>query len=259
MRNLLLYLSYDGTAYHGWQVQENAPTVQQTFQDAWQKICGTRDNVVGCSRTDAGVHANMFCCNVRTDNPISCQKLIAALNAVLPEDIAVNRCVEVPYEFHARYDCVKKEYIYRIWNAPTPSPFLRGRAWHYAFPLDEAALNRAAQAFVGTHDFTAFCSSGSSVEEKTRTVVSCSVTRTGEEVDVRIAADGFLYNMVRIIVGTLIAVAQGKTQADSLPDVIESKDRNRAGATAPPQGLYLNRVWYGGDTDEAKTKVPCEG
>ncbi|MBR6004772.1 MAG: tRNA pseudouridine(38-40) synthase TruA [Clostridia bacterium] len=247
MRNLLLELAYNGKAYHGWQVQENAPTVQQTFQDAWEQITGTRDNVTGCSRTDTGVHANMFCCNIRTETPLDCEKLITALNAVLPEDIAVRKCIEVPFEFHARYDCVSKEYIYRILNSPVPSPFLNGLVWQYKYPLDEKLLDRCAKHFLGKHDFSAFCSAGSSVEDTVRTVKNAQVSRQGNEVVFTIEADGFLYNMVRIITGTLIAVSQGKIKEEDIPSIIESKDRSLAGPTAPPHGLYLNKVSYGGE------------
>lgn len=250
MRNLLLTLSYNGSAYHGWQVQENAPTVQQTFQDAWEHICSKRENVVGCSRTDAGVHANMFCCNVRSETSLSCEKLVTALNAVLPDDISVLSCREVPYEFHARYDCVSKEYIYRIYNSPVPSPFLGGMVWNYKYPLDEKLLDSCAKRFVGTYDFAAFCASGSSVEDTTRTVYSAGVERNGAEIIFRIEANGFLYNMVRIITGTLIAVSQGKISPDNIEKIILSKDRELAGPTAPPQGLYLNKVNYGGERIE---------
>lgn len=247
MRNLLLTISYDGSAYHGWQVQQNAVTVEEVFQDAWEKINGKRENVVGCSRTDAGVHANMFCLNVRTETALGCEKLVTALNAVLPFDIAVKACREVPYEFHARYDCKSKEYIYRILNSPVRSPFLNGKVWHYKPRLDEELLNTAAQGFLGEHDFSAFCASGSSVEDNHRTVLHAGVRREGDEVIFTVEADGFLYNMVRIMVGTLIGVAQGKIGADEIPEIIESKNRERAGVTAPPEGLYLNAVNYGGD------------
>ena len=126
MRNLLLTIQFDGSAYHGWQVQQNAVTVQETLQDALQQICRNRDNIVGCSRTDAGVHANMYCCNMRTESPIECSKLVNALNALLPRDIAALSCEEVDFDFHARYDCKSKEYIYKIWNSPNKNPFLFG-------------------------------------------------------------------------------------------------------------------------------------
>ena len=244
MRNVLLTLSYDGKAYHGWQVQANAPSVQQTLQDAWEHICRKRDNVVGCSRTDAGVHANMFCCNVRTENEMPCDKLCTALNAVLPFDISVLKCNEVPYDFHARYDCKSKEYIYRIHNSPVRSPFLHGYAWHYKYPIDEKMLDECAKQFIGTYDFTSFCASGSSVEDNTRTVMAAGVERQGDEVVFRIEANGFLYNMVRIITGTLIGVSQGKIDKDGIADIILAKNRSAAGVTAPPEGLYLNKVNY---------------
>lgn len=244
MRNLLLTLCFDGGNYHGWQVQANAHSVQQALQDCCEQICGTRDNIIGCSRTDAGVHANMYCCNIRTENLISCEKLIQALNAVLPDDIAVTDCREVPYEFHARYDCVSKEYIYRIWNSPVKNPFLRGRALHYKYDLDAEMLNAQAQQFIGTYDFSAFCAAGSSVEDTVRTVFSAQVKRSGNEVVFTVRANGYLYNMVRIMVGTLLYIAQGKIERDSIGDIILARDRARAGITAAPQGLYLNKVEY---------------
>lgn len=249
MRNLLLTLAFDGTAYHGWQVQANAVTVQRTVQDAWERICGVRDNLVGCSRTDAGVHANMFCCNLRTEAELACDRLQTALNAVLPRDISVLSCREVPYEFHARYDCSSKEYIYRLWNAQVRSPFEENYAWHYKYPIDEAALDASAGLFIGRHDFTSFCASGSSVEDNTRTVIAAGVERRGDEVIFRVEADGFLYNMVRIMTGTLIGVASGKIRGDEITEIISCRDRSRAGITAPAHGLYLNKVNYYGVLD----------
>ena len=196
MRNILLTISFDGTSYHGWQVQENAVTVQQTLQDAWQRICGKRDNITGCSRTDSGVHANMYCCNIRTESEILCEKLVTSLNAVLPDDIAVHSACDVPYEFHARYDCKSKEYIYKIHNSPIKDSFGYKHSFHYKYPLDEKMLDRQAKDFIGTYDFSAFCSAGSSVEDTVRTVISSSVTREGDMVIFRVEANGFLYNMV---------------------------------------------------------------
>lgn len=203
MKNLLFTIRFDGTAYHGWQVQDNARTVQQTFQDAVEKICGSRDNVVGCSRTDAGVHANMYCCNMRTESSISCDKWLSALNAVLPQDIGVFGCVEVPFDFHARYDCVSKEYVYKIWNSAHRNPFYEKYYLNYKYPLDEKFLNAQAKDFVGIHDFSAFCSAGSSTKDNVRTVKDVRVERHGDELLFFFEADGFLYNMVRIMTGTL--------------------------------------------------------
>ena len=244
MRNLLLTLSFDGSAYHGWQVQKNACTVQQTLQDAFERICSTRDNVVGCSRTDSGVHANMYCCNIRTENPIDCGKLVTAMNAVLPRDIAVTGCREVPFEFHARYDCRSKEYIYKIWNSPNKNPFLYNYSLHYKYPLDAEMLDAQARDYIGSHDFSSFCAAGSSVSTTVRCVKNARVERSGDMVVFTVEADGFLYNMVRIMVGTLIDISSGKLERGSIGDIIAAKDRGRAGFTAPPHGLYLNRVEY---------------
>ncbi len=245
MRNLLLRLMYDGSFYHGWQVQPNGITVQEALQDAIEQILGVRENVVGCSRTDAGVHANDFCCNIRTENEIDCYRFQGALNAVLPESISVKSVSEVELDFHARYNCVTKQYVYRVWNASYKNPFLVNRAWHYKNKIDEDFLNEQAQAYIGTHDFKAFCSAGSTVEDTVRTVKSFSVTRDGDEVLFTVEADGFLYNMVRIMVGSLIEISENKIEKDKLSAIIESKDRALAGRTAPAQGLFLNKVKYG--------------
>ena len=244
MRNIKMNLMYDGTVYHGWQVQPNGITVQEELQNAVEKIIGVRENIIGCSRTDAGVHANDYCCNMRTQSDIDCFKLTGALNAVLPKDIAVKSCTEVDENFHARYDCKGKRYVYKIWNAPTRNPFQEAYAWHYKRPIDAELLNSQAQAFVGTFDFTSFCASGGSVEDKVRTVQSFSVQRNGEEVLFQVEADGFLYNMVRIMVGSLIEISENRIEKNKLADIIESKNRFLAGRTAPPQGLFLDEVFY---------------
>ena len=247
MRNLLLRLMYNGSHYHGWQVQPNGITVQEALQNAIEQILGARESVTGCSRTDAGVHANDFCCNIRTENEIDCYRLQGALNAVLPDSISVKSVKEVDEDFHARYSCVTKQYVYRVWNAGFKNPFLVNRAWHYKNKIDEKFLNEQAQAYVGTHDYKAFCSAGSSVEDTVRTVKQFSVTRDGDEVIFTVEADGFLYNMVRIMVGSLIEISENRIEKDKLSAIIESKDRALAGRTAPPQGLYLNKVNYGED------------
>ena len=244
MRNLLLTISFDGSAYHGWQVQENAVTVQETLQNALEQICTKSDNVVGCSRTDSGVHANMYCCNIRTESNIECKRLVGALNAVLPCDIAALDCREVDFDFHARYDCKSKEYVYRIWNSPNKNPFLYNYSLHYKYPIDEKFLNEQAKAFIGTHYFDAFCAAGSSVEDTKRTVVNASVEREGDMVIFRVEADGFLYNMVRIMTGTLIDISRGKIPAGSIGKIILSRNRENAGYTAPAHGLYLNKIHY---------------
>lgn len=244
MKNYLLTLMFDGRGFHGWQVQKNAVTVQQCVQDGVQRILGVRENIIGCSRTDSGVHANMFCCNIRTEKNIDLTSFRRSLNAVLPDSIAVTDITEVPYEFHARYNCKRKEYEYLLFNADYMNPFYVGRALYYPYSLDEKLINDNAKDFIGTHDFSAFCASGSSVEDKVRSVFSASFEKNGELASFKICADGFLYNMVRIIVGTLLDINSGKLPSGSVPEIINSLDRSRAGFTADGCGLYLNKVIY---------------
>ncbi len=244
MRNLLFTIAYDGTAYHGWQVQANGVSVQQTIQDALEKVIGTRENIIGCSRTDAGVHANMYCFNMRTATTLACGRLTGALNAHLPFDISVLSCHEVSYEFHARYHCVSKEYIYKVWNSPQRNPFQSGYSLHYKYPLDEKAIEHEAESFLGSHDFASFCSAHSKIRSTVRNVNAFKVNRHADELLFCVEADGFLYNMVRIMVGTLLRIEQGKIERGSIPAILAAGDRSRAGITAPAHGLYLNKVNY---------------
>lgn len=245
LRNFLLTISYDGRQFHGWQIQQNAYTVQEAFQTALKKIIGNEFDIKGCSRTDSGVHANMYCISIKTAHPIPPERLKAALNRWLPLSVAVHNCVEVDLDFHARYSCVSKEYIYKIWNSEVRNPFLDGYALHYRYKLDEKLLNDAAQAYVGSHDFTSFCTLDSREKgDMTRKVKSFSVFREGKMVIMSVEADGFLYNMVRIMVGTLLRVAQGKIPPDGIAEIIEKRDRKFAGPTARACGLYLNKVNY---------------
>lgn len=244
-RNFLIKLSYDGAAYHGWQIQDNALTVQQVFQEALQKITGLTEDIKACSRTDTGVHAREFCVSLKTESPIAPERLLAALNHYLPEDVAVRSVEQVPLDFHARYSCKGKEYVYQIWNHPVRDPFLKGRALHYWYPIDEELLNRAAVHYLGAHDFSSFCTLDRREKgDLTRTVFTSKVERAGDLVTFTVAADGFLYNMVRIMVGTLLRVQQGKFTPEDIPGILEAKDRKVAGPTAPACGLYLNRVFY---------------
>lgn len=244
MRNLLITIKYDGSAYHGWQVQKNALTVQEVFQNAVEKVFLSRLDVKGCSRTDTGVHANMYCVSLKTDMDIAPYGIIMALNSNLPRDIAVVDCREVDDDFHPRYSCKSKEYIYKIYNGRIRNPFDADYALHYNRPIDAEYLNREAQAFVGKYDYSGFCSANSDVEDTVRDVKSFSVWREGNYVYFKVEADGFLYNMVRIMVGTLLFVNEGKIKEGELKDVILSKDRKRAGKTASPNGLYLNKINY---------------
>lgn len=244
MRNLLLTIMYDGSQYHGWQVQKNALSVQEVFQDAVEKVFKQRLDVKGCSRTDSKVHANMYCLTIKTDMNIDCRGVVWALNTKLPDDIAVIDCCEVSDDFHPRYSCKSKEYIYKIYNGSVRNPFFSKYAFYYRYNLDADYLNRECKAFIGTYDYKGFCCAKSDVEDTVRTVYDCEVRRDGDMVIFRVVADGFLYNMVRIMVGTLIFISEGKIASGELRDVILSKNRIRAGRTAPPQGLYLNKINY---------------
>lgn len=240
----MLTLRYDGTDYHGWQMQENAITVQEVLTSAAERILSQKVTINGCSRTDSGVHANMFCCNFRTDSDTSSAVLLRGLNALLPDDVAVYDVKDTDMDFHARFDCKGKEYIYKIWNSKCKNPFLRDYALHYPYKLDAEKMNLQAKDFIGTHDFNAFCAAGSTVTDTVRTVHDCSVRRDGDLVTVSVKGDGFLYNMVRIMVGTLLYINSGKIEENSIPDIIKSRDRLRAGITAKAHGLYLNEVYY---------------
>lgn len=245
MRNLLLTISYDGKAFHGWQIQKNALAVQEVFQNALYEIIGGYADIKGCSRTDSGVHANMYCISLKTEHPIPAERLKAALNRHLPMEVAVNDCREVDEDFHARYSCKSKQYIYKIWNSEVRNPFMNGYALHYRYKIDEEMLHCAAQAYVGKHDFTSFCTLDKREKgDFVRNVKMFSVERNGDLVTMTVEADGFLYNMVRIMVGTLLRVQQGKIPKDGIKGIIEKKDRKFAGPTAPACGLYLNRVNY---------------
>lgn len=242
-----LLISYDGTAYSGWQVQKNAITVQQTLQDAVERVFGQRYSITGCSRTDSGVHALEYCCSVNLGEDVSAipsEKIPIALNCFLPEDIAVLYAEYIDEDFHPRYDVSYKEYEYVIWNNPIRNAFLNNKAFFFPKLLNDEIMDKAAKVLVGKHDFSSFMSSGSTVENTVRDIKYFTVRRDGERVVINVAADGFLYNMVRILVGTLVEVSEGKIDIENLPVIIEKKDRKYAGFTAPPQGLYLKKVFY---------------
>ena len=244
-RNLLLTIQYDGSGYHGWQIQENARSVQGAFQEALKNVLGVQPDIKACSRTDTGVHAKEFCLSMKLSHGIPEERLVGALNHFLPDDMAVLACRAVPEDFHARYSCKGKRYVYEIHNSAIRSPFLRDRALHYYHPIDENRLNAAAQHFLGSHDFTSFCTLDKrEMGDFTRTVTESHVTREGDMVRFTVAADGFLYNMVRIMVGTLLAVQQGRFEPGDIPGILAGKNRKLAGPTAPACGLYLAKVVY---------------
>ena len=244
-RNLLFKIQYDGSGYHGWQVQENARSVQGVFQEALRNVLGTQPDIKACSRTDTGVHARAFCISMKTEHSIPTTRLVGAMNHFLPPDIAVLACREVPLDFHARYSCLGKRYVYEIWNREIRNPFLHDRALHYYHRIYEQKLDAAAQHFIGAHDFTSFCTLDKrEAGDFTRTVTESRVTREGDMVRFTVAADGFLYNMVRIMTGTLLAVQQGRFEPDDIPTILAQRSRKSAGSTAPACGLYLDEVFY---------------
>lgn len=248
MQNICLKLNYSGKNYHGWQIQQNALSVQEVFQDALKHVIKEEKiEIKGCSRTDAGVHANEYYVSFKSDSKFNVKKLPLALNTYLPKDVAVHSAFYVPLSFHARYSCTGKEYVYKIWNNRVRNPFLDKYAFHYWYNLDVEFLNNCAKYFVGTHDFRSFCTLDARKEENlTRTVDYFNVYKENNFVIFKVKANGFLYNMVRIMVGTLFMLNKNKTAPSKIKEIMLAKDRSKAGPTAVPYGLYLNKVFYEG-------------
>ena len=250
MRNIALRLKYDGSRYHGWQVQKNDITVCQTMEEALEKVCGHPVKLVGCGRTDAGVHALRYCANFKSDCRTPPDRLPLAINSRLPGDIAVTDAVEAPEAFNAIGSCIKKEYIYKIHNSNIRDPFWEKRVCFYPQHLDMELMQAAAKAFEGTHDFRAVRSEGTQTRTTVRTVYWCRAEKEGDIITVSICANGFLYNMCRAMVGTMVYASYGKLLPEEIPLLLEKGDRRLTGPTMPPQGLYLNRVWYEGSVGE---------
>ena len=246
MRNIALRLSYDGTAYHGWQVQKNDVSVAATLEKALSQICEHPVKVTGCGRTDAGVHALRYCANFKTESRIPTDRFPLAVNSRLPADIVVSDAVEAPDDFNSILSCEKKEYVYKLLNSRFADPFLHNRACFFPSILDFERMRRAASQFVGTHDFAAVRSVGTETKTTVRTIYWCDLTREGNLITMAVCADGFLYNMVRAIMGTVVYAGLGKLEPEDIPALLESGDRRLTGPTMPPQGLYLNRIWYDG-------------
>ena len=250
---VLLRIAFLGKAYCGYQVQPNGITVQQKLNEAAKALFGFDCDIVGCSRTDSGVHANDFCVAVTKkgesflDTSVPIEKIPQAMSFWLPSDISVFSADWVEDSFHPRYDVKYKEYVYQIWNRPSRNPFLADRSWHCPKKIDDEgfeAMQKAAERLKGKHDFCAFMAADSKVKDTVRTVFDAEVARDGDLVVFRVRADGFLYNMVRIFVGTLLDVAYKKISYEDIDKIIESRNRKNAGSTAPAEGLFLNRVVY---------------
>ncbi len=241
--NVALLLRYDGSAYHGWQIQKNAVSVCATVTRAIEKTVGHSVTLHGCGRTDAGVHARRYVANFRSDTRIPPDRLPYALNSRLPEDVAVMDAAVVPDEFHAIGSCIKKQYTYYIYPARHRDPFSTRRALQYHYPLDVEMCRAAAAQFVGTHDFACVKSAGTDVKSTVRTLYSFDVKPDGDMVAFELTANGFLYNMARSLVGSVLYANEGKL--DDIPALLRSGDRTAAGPTLPPHGLYMTGVWYG--------------
>lgn len=244
MKNIKLTIEYEGSKYHGWQVQPNVTTIQGQIIEAINKITKENVNLIGAGRTDTGVHAKGQVANFLTNSNIPEGKFSYAINSQLPLDISIVKSEKVPMDFHARYDSKGKRYCYIIYNSPIRSPLYRNYAYHVPYELDIQKMNMAKKYLLGIHDFKAFMSSGSSIVDTVRTINSIFLTKRDSLIFFQIEGNGFLYNMVRIIVGTLIEIGNGKITHNSIPRILESKDRNIAGHTAPARGLYLEKVFY---------------
>ena len=244
MRNIALILMYNGTAYHGWQVQKTEVTVAQTLERGLSMVCGEPIKCTGCGRTDAGVHAEHYVSKFRTNSRIPVDRLPFAVNTHIPEDIVVKAAYEVAEDFNAIGSCVRKEYTYLIYNSGIRDPFYVNRAWFYPKHLDETVMQRAADCFVGTHDFAAVRSVGTDVKSTVRTVYYYKIERECDLISLRVCANGFLYNMARAMAGTCVYAAEGKFPPEDVAQILLNGDRTAAGPTVPPGGLYMTKLWY---------------
>ena len=247
MKRVMLEVAYDGTKYCGWQIQDNGETVAGVLTCELERLLGEKILLIGASRTDAGVHAMGNICVFDTESRIPGEKFCYALNHSLPEDIVVQRSCEVPMSFHPRKRKCRKTYEYRIWNADFIQPFNRKYTYFVYKKLDTDKMREAASYITGTHDFTSFCSIHTVVPDHVRTIYSTDVITEGNLITVRITGNGFLYNMVRIIAGTLVRVGLGDYGPEKVKEILESRNRENAGPTAPPQGLTLMKIEYAGE------------
>ncbi|HNQ65299.1 MAG TPA: tRNA pseudouridine(38-40) synthase TruA [Smithella sp.] len=245
MRNFKITVEYDGAAYCGWQRQHNGIAIQQLLEEAIKKITGQNVSVIGSGRTDAGVHAMNQVGSFKCDTTLPVQKIFMGVNSVLPPDIVVKNLEERSDDFHALRDVKSKVYVYRICNQRLRPVLGRNYFWHVRYPLDIASMRKAVRLIIGTHDFSCFCAAGTDVKDRVRTIVDIEIM-TGEEglIEIQVESHGFLKYMVRNIIGTLIEVGRGKRQPEEMKLIIESKNRNIAGATAPACGLFLKEVKY---------------
>ncbi|RPJ84898.1 MAG: tRNA pseudouridine(38-40) synthase TruA [Acidobacteria bacterium] len=239
-----LIIQYLGTRYSGWQIQSNKRTIQGTIKEALLQLTGETVSVVGAGRTDSGVHALGQVAHIRLEKQMEAARLHRALNGILPRDIRIASARIASPDFHAQKSAIRKRYLYRIYNGPVLSPFLSGCVHQVIHPLQVRAMSDAAEMIVGRHDFKGFAAAASAVRDHHRTVLVSRLVSKGRDLRYVIEADGFLHHMVRNIMGTLLQIGSGKRAASDMMRILESRDRRNAGPTAPPQGLYLVKVWY---------------
>jgi len=248
MKNMYkITIAYDGSNYCGWQLQKNGVSIHEKLQLAAEAFLGKDVRITGCSRTDSGVHALAYVASVLTDKDMPERRLISALNAHLPKDIVVHECQRMDEGFHPRYHAKAKHYRYTIYNYKAPIPQYLKYAYYYRKKMDLSLMQEASKYFEGNHDFVAFSSIKTKVNDTVRTVYSCQVTQEGDFIHIDVKGNGFLYNMVRIIAGKLIEVGLHKVKPEDIPSIIKSKDRQKAKLTAPAKGLTLVAVDYAGD------------
>lgn len=245
MKRIKLTIAYDGTNYCGWQIQPNGITVEEVLNKTLKKLTGEEILVIGASRTDSGVHALANVAVFDTETTIPAERIAMALNQRLPADIVVVKSEEVPLDFHPRYCNCSKTYEYHIINTRIPIPTKRLTNYFVSYELDMDKMRQAAAYLVGEHDFISFCNVRTDVENTVRTITELEILKQGEEITIRISGNGFLYNMVRIIVGTLIRVGRGFYEPEKVKEILEAKDRKAAGVTAPAHGLVLKEIQYG--------------
>lgn len=246
MSVLKLIVAYDGTNYHGFARQIALPTIQEELENAIYKLTGQKVEVIGAGRTDAGVHAKGQCCICRLETNIPIKRIATAINSQLPKDIAIQSAEWAPDTFHPRFDAKGKTYRYQINHSRTPDPFNYRYSYDYSYNVSIERMKEAAKHIIGTHDFSCFCAAGSSVKTTVRTIYRIDITEVDHIIQIDICGNGFLYNMVRIIVGTLLKVGRGKIEPSQIPAIIESKKRESAGPTAPPEGLTMLEIYYEG-------------
>lgn len=240
MRNFKLMICYDGSRYKGWQKQGNTgDTIQDRLERLLSRVLEQPVELNGSGRTDAGVHARRQTCSFRADTALPCSELLELIRGYLPEDIGALSLAEAEPRFHARLSCKEKTYVYFIWNSSAPNVFYRRYSCFYPQPLDRKAMEEAARQLLGEHDFTSFCSAKRMKKSAVRELRRIDIVRKGALLCISLTGSGFLYNMVRIIVGTLLEVGSGERSAGDIPRILEARDRQAAGFTAPAQGLFL--------------------